>query len=185
MIRSVVTKEYRIESFDDARLRVLPVAAILIVALTLVALHMNAQLRTQLPIIPAPVNEIVKKGKFVITPSTTIVLASTNIENSAAFLNNYLKRLYGFELKIANRKTEGNNAVIIDGGLPNSRLSGSYEMTVDKMRFSFMAAMNKVFFMVCKSCCNYCQQRSRRNLIFRDVAYMTRHGSPTAACISM
>ncbi|MBI2730506.1 MAG: beta-N-acetylhexosaminidase [Sphingobacteriales bacterium] len=55
----------------------------------------------QLPIIPQPSEATVQKGKFVINPSTVILISDEGLKPSADFLNNYLKSFYGFTLKTA------------------------------------------------------------------------------------
>jgi len=97
-----------------------------------IATSCHAQQSQTLNIIPAPVKAEVKEGKFTITPSTTIVLAASNGENSASFLNHYLKIGYGFELKTTKGKIVWNNAIVLNFDRLNNSIPGAYEMTVDK-----------------------------------------------------
>lgn len=67
--------------------------------LLFITTSMQAQ---QINIIPKPKNLELKKGSFTVTPSTVIVLNDEGEKSTAAFLNQHLKSVYGFELKTAN-----------------------------------------------------------------------------------
>lgn len=56
-----------------------------------------------LNIIPQPVEATVQKGKFLLNPSTVLVLQDENLKPAADFLNSYLKTYYGFSLKTAKQ----------------------------------------------------------------------------------
>jgi len=85
-----------------------------------------------LNIIPAPAKVEVKEGVFTLAPATKIILAASNVEKSAAFLNKYLKELYGFELKISKGKEEWKNAIVLNFDRLDNKIPGAYELTVDK-----------------------------------------------------
>lgn len=85
-----------------------------------------------LNIIPAPAKAAIKEGVFRLAPSTTIVLAASNVEKSADFLNKYLKEFYGFELKISKGKDTWQNAIVLNFDKLDNKLPGAYELTVDK-----------------------------------------------------
>ena len=53
-----------------------------------------------LNIVPVPVKVEVNNNSFTITPSTLLLVKDKNSSTSAAFLNDYLKKFYGFSLKI-------------------------------------------------------------------------------------
>ncbi len=97
-----------------------------------IATACHAQQSQTLNIIPAPAKAEVKKGKFTITPSTKLALAASNVDRSAAFLNAYLKKLYGFELKITKGNAYTENAIILNFERLNNSIPGACEMTVDK-----------------------------------------------------
>lgn len=64
--------------------------------LLLIGITVNAQ---QVNIIPQPQQLKVKKGSFVISPSTVLVAKDEGDKASASFFNKHLKTYYGFELK--------------------------------------------------------------------------------------
>lgn len=83
-----------------------------------------------LNIIPAPVKAEVKQGNFIITPSTKLILAATGAEKSAAFLNAYLKKFYGFQLTTSKQQNWKNAIVLNYEKFENSK-PGAYELKVD------------------------------------------------------
>ncbi|CAN5533854.1 hypothetical protein BH10BAC2_BH10BAC2_09190 [soil metagenome] len=85
-----------------------------------------------LNIIPAPVKVEVKEGIFTLAPSTKIVLEASNVEKSAAFLNKYIKEVYGFELKIVKGNAYPENAIILNYDRLDNELPGAYELKVNK-----------------------------------------------------
>ena len=83
-------------------------------------------------IIPKPVS--VKQpriaAKFSITPATQIVLEGSNLEQTAALLNEYLQQFYLFKLKVV-KKAAGNNAIRLNYERMDNAVAGAYRMTVD------------------------------------------------------
>lgn len=70
----------------------------------------------KIAIIPEPV--ILKLGAensspFVINKKTVIVLSSEEGRNSAAFLNDYLQKYYGFSLKVSNKSGQKSNSIFM------------------------------------------------------------------------
>ncbi|MBC7650770.1 MAG: beta-N-acetylhexosaminidase, partial [Deinococcales bacterium] len=65
----------------------------------------SVALSQQLNIIPKPNNVQITGGKFIITPTTAIVLSDEGEQNTANFLNSYLQQFYGFQLKITKQAT--------------------------------------------------------------------------------
>ena len=57
-----------------------------------------------LNIVPEPAHAEVNQGTFTITPSTKIITEASGVDNSVNFLNSYLKKYYGFELKVSKNK---------------------------------------------------------------------------------
>jgi len=88
--------------------------------------------QSSLNIIPAPVKADLKEGTFTLSPSTKIVLEASNVEKSAAFLNKYIKTLYGFELKIVKGNAYPENAIILNYDRLDNQLPGAYELKVNK-----------------------------------------------------
>jgi hexosaminidase len=80
-------------------------------------------------IIPRPVSLTRDSGAFLITPSTTIVLAKKGLENSAAFFNDYLDKYYGFSLKVTSDTARAANAIILDTGRISSSVAGAYRFS--------------------------------------------------------
>ncbi len=93
-------------------------------------LFMNACM-AQVNIIPQPeqVTMPATAGNFTITPSTVIV-ANEVTKNSADFLNDYLKEVYGLTLKVTEKKSSSNaiNLTII---MPlRATVEGAYDMDI-------------------------------------------------------
>lgn len=63
----------------------------------------NAQ---NIHIVPQPNSLQVTQGTFLLTPNTVIVTSGIQEKNSATFLNIYLKKYYGFALKVSQQATK-------------------------------------------------------------------------------
>ena len=85
-----------------------------------------------LNIIPEPAKVEVKQGSFTITPSTKIIIEASGVTNSVNFLNGYLKKFYGFELKTSKEKSASKNVIELNFDRLDNSISGAYEMNVDK-----------------------------------------------------
>ena len=83
-------------------------------------------------IVPMPAEMKMPKiaATFPLTSKTTIVLKGTGLENSAAFLNDYLKKYYGFNLNIAN-DDKGKDAIVLSVQPGESAIAEAYQMTVN------------------------------------------------------
>jgi hexosaminidase len=92
---------------------------------------------SQTSIIPKPQQVIMKQGtdSFVLSPKTVIVLANTKLKPSADFLNDYLKQVYGFALKIAKKPGKDNNINISQAPVDNA-IEGSYGLDISKDNLS-------------------------------------------------
>src|SRR5687768_10281020 len=80
-------------------------------ALLVIVLSVNVS--AQQPVVtivpmPANIDMPVPGGSMTITRNTHLVLAGTGLEKSAAFLNSYLLKTYGFKLPISKAKTAKN-----------------------------------------------------------------------------
>src|SRR4051812_3937859 len=85
----------------------------------------------QINIIPQPrqVTMPATAGTFTITPNTVIV-ANEVTKNSADFLNDYLKEVYGFTLKISDKRGAA-NAINLTVIMPiRATVEGAYDMDV-------------------------------------------------------
>src|SRR5690349_21274947 len=85
----------------------------------------------QVNIIPQPeqVTMPATSGTFTITPSTVIV-ANEVTKNSADFLNDYLKEVYGFNLKVTEKKG-ASNAINLSVIMPlRATVEGAYDMDI-------------------------------------------------------
>src|SRR4051794_1539911 len=96
----------------------------------LTLLFVNASM-AQVNIIPQPqqVTMPATAGAFTITPSTVIV-ANAATKNSADFLNDYLKEVYGFTLKTTDKKSAG-GAINLTVITPiRATVEGAYDMDI-------------------------------------------------------
>ncbi|MEP6948989.1 MAG: beta-N-acetylhexosaminidase [Ginsengibacter sp.] len=86
----------------------------------------------KISIVPQPVEMIMPKiaAKFVITKNTAIVLEGSGLEKSAAFLNDYLLKFYGFKLKIL-QKASDKNTIVLNFEKMDMTTIGAYTMTVN------------------------------------------------------
>jgi hexosaminidase len=83
-------------------------------------------------IIPEPVTLVAKKGKFNMNSSTHIVLAGGGNEANAAFLNQYLKQVYGFQLPIQKKQGAWKNVVVLNyDKMEGNTDPAAYRMEVD------------------------------------------------------
>lgn len=95
-------------------------------------LLMCSVIRAQVSIIPQPVS--VKQprinAKFSITPATVIVLEGSNLQKTAALLNDYLQQFYLFKLKVVDKSTSA-NAVRLNYERLDKPIAGAYVLTVN------------------------------------------------------
>ncbi len=84
----------------------------------------------QVNIIPAPVSVTTGTGKFNITSATKLVLASKALNKQAGFLNDYLQKFYGFQLKIAPNTKAGANSIVLSSANKSNTIPGAYNLNV-------------------------------------------------------
>jgi hexosaminidase len=89
-------------------------------------------LTAQVNIIPQPaeVTMPATAGNFTITPQTLIVTEGSGLENSAAFLNDYLQQIYGFKLKVQSNAYAG--GIRLNYERMDHPIKGAYNMEVRK-----------------------------------------------------
>jgi hexosaminidase len=89
-------------------------------------------LSAQVNIIPQPaeVTMPATAGNFTITPQTVIVTEGSGLENSAAFLNDYLQQIYGFRLKVQSNAYAG--GIRLNYERMDHPIQGAYNMEVRK-----------------------------------------------------
>ncbi len=97
--------------------------------LILISGSLLAKAQTNINIVPIPAEIKAGKGNFIITPNTAIVLEGGNLENTAAYLNEYLSKNYGFSLKMVKR-SKGKNQIVLNYERLDYPLPGSYTMDV-------------------------------------------------------
>jgi hexosaminidase len=78
---------------------------------------------------PAQVTMPATAGNFTITPSTVIV-ANEVTKNSADFLNDYLKEVFGFTLKVTNKKSASNAINLTVVAPTGTKVEGAYDMDI-------------------------------------------------------
>ena len=80
---------------------------ILAILLILAAIKSQSQSNAnKYPITPRPQQLIPKSGSFNLSASTVLLLDDAGQKQSANFLNDYLKRFYGFTLKVVTKATK-------------------------------------------------------------------------------
>src|SRR5690348_1007700 len=88
---------------------------------------------TTISIIPEPVSLRQGTGAFTISPETVIVLQGNGMENSAHFLNLYLKKYYGFQLPVKNHagaRAGASNAIVLRVRHMDHDVKGAYTLDV-------------------------------------------------------
>ncbi|MCX6165594.1 MAG: family 20 glycosylhydrolase, partial [Ignavibacteriae bacterium] len=83
-------------------------------------------------IIPEPVKMIVESGYFELNESTIISPNGKEAYADVEIFNEYLKNVYGFELKIETQSKVKNNIIIIDKIIRADIPPNSYEMGISK-----------------------------------------------------
>jgi hexosaminidase len=98
------------------------------IATMILSMHLHAQVS----IIPQPAELKMPEtaGAFTITAKTPIILEGSGLENSAQFLNDYLKQVYGFTLPITKKagKVPG---IILNYDKLEYPIAGAYNMEVN------------------------------------------------------
>ena len=90
-------------------------------------------------IIPKPAFAQLKKGSFTISPSINLLVSGDELKRSSSFFNDYLQKMYGFQLKTASKK-EGGNSIVLSIGKIKSVVAGAYEMRIEKNKILIQGA---------------------------------------------
>jgi hexosaminidase len=96
------------------------------------SLFLTISTYSQVNIIPQPAELKMPEtaGQFVITPKTPIILEGSGLENSARFLNEYLKQLYGFSLPVT-KKAGAVAGIRLNFDRLDHPLPGAYNMEIN------------------------------------------------------
>ncbi len=99
----------------------------LLALLMLPLMQLHAQ---SVNIIPQPAKLEVGQGHFTIDANTKIVVSSSRMEKSARFLNDYLQKFYGFNLKLV--KGNAASGIVLKQAAMTDGVDGAYTMNIDK-----------------------------------------------------
>lgn len=100
---------------------------------TLLALLMLPLMQLQaqsVNIIPQPAKMEVGQGHFTIDANTKIIVSGAGMEKSARFLNDYLQKFYGFNLKVIKGKAA--SGIVLKQAAMADGVDGAYTMNIDK-----------------------------------------------------
>ncbi|WP_207493835.1 glycoside hydrolase family 20 protein [Aridibaculum aurantiacum] len=87
-------------------------------------------------IIPAPVEQTIQQGKFLMTERTQIVVTSDQLQVTAAFLNQHLKKYHGLQLPVVKKKSFPSAG--------NITLSVSDSITPNKEAYQLLVNQNQI-----------------------------------------
>ncbi len=80
---------------------------------------------------PAEIRQPRIMASFTVTPATEIVLQGSGLENTAAFLNDYLNRFYKFKLKVV-KKSASKNVIALNYEKMSYAIPGAYVLTINQ-----------------------------------------------------
>lgn len=99
----------------------------LLALLMLPLMQLHAQ---SVNIIPQPAKMEVGQGHFTIDANTKIIVSGAGMEKSARFLNDYLQKFYGFNLKVIKGKAA--SGIVLKQAAMTDGVDGAYTMNIDK-----------------------------------------------------
>lgn len=102
-----------------------------IVNLLVLFITFNNCFSQEINIIPQPAELKTATGNFTLSASTELVLMGSKLENTAAFLNDYLNQFYGFKLKTV-KQTQSKNVIRINFERMDNPIPGAYTLEVGK-----------------------------------------------------
>ena len=100
-----------------------------IIAFFTVSLFVCSMYSQEVSIIPKPVSLSVGEGKFALDRTTKIVAAET-LTRQVTFLNDYLKKFYGFTLNVTAASAGGSNAIVLANANKSNPIPGAYKLNV-------------------------------------------------------
>ena len=98
---------------------------------SILSLLLSVKCFSQLNIVPMPAEVKMGKGNFILSSSTKIILQGSNLEKTAAFLNNYIKKNYGFSLKV-QKDIAIENTIVLNYERMNKPIGSAYKMDINK-----------------------------------------------------
>ncbi len=99
-----------------------------------VLLHAAFAQNNPIPIIPQPQHVQAGSGNFSMDANTPLVLQGKGLENSANFLNGYLKQVHGFTLKTATASKA--NGIVLSMEKSANPVAGAYTLEVTEKGIS-------------------------------------------------
>jgi hexosaminidase len=90
-----------------------------------------ASAQNNVNIVPMPAEIKMGTGSFPIDKNTVIVLDGSGLEKSAAVLNDYLQKQFGYKLNV-EKKSANPNSIRINYERMDNEITGAYNLTVDK-----------------------------------------------------
>lgn len=96
----------------------------------LIALLMSRSLFSQVNIIPQPVSVKTGSGIFSLSADTKIVFQDKDLKKQAAFLNDYLQKFYGFDLKVTDKIKSTGNSIVLSNAKKANNIAGAYSLDV-------------------------------------------------------
>ncbi len=114
------------------------------------ALFFSVTATTQeVSIIPQPVSLEIKKGNFVLSPATKIVITGNEEKKSASFLNGYLKEFYGFQLPVVkNNGPVAKNAIVLKATPTHRKIQGAHTIMVSRYNILIGGDATGVFYAI-------------------------------------
>lgn len=89
-------------------------------------------------IVPQPASVKELNGNFVLNQHTQLVVTDERLDSSAAYLNDYLKQFYGFQLPIVKKATS--IAIYLEKGITNNK--EAYHLQIAPKKVTISASSN-------------------------------------------
>ena len=99
--------------------------------LTLITLTAATCLQAQVSIIPRPANMTVGKGTFTVDRSTVIVIENASLGKQAAFLKDYLTKIYQLNIPVRTGMAKSSShAILLKNIRKQNEIKGAYQLEV-------------------------------------------------------
>ncbi|HEX7691482.1 MAG TPA: beta-N-acetylhexosaminidase, partial [Sediminibacterium sp.] len=99
--------------------------------LTLITLTAAICLQAQVSIIPRPANMTVGKGTFTVDRSTVIVIENASLGKQAAFLKDYLTKIYQLNIPVRTGMAKSSShAILLKNIRKQNEIKGAYQLEV-------------------------------------------------------